>query len=325
MLKPAPTRLRLVLWALKEGLDEFPSAPPPGLVTLPAPQGVPPGYYARAGYRLAGERMIRIDMLERLADMIRGLDAQAGFEASADMLSITGLSQEQFARLMEGLGYVATPGLRPKRKAQPAPVPEVSAEPTSPEAAAEAGETSPEVADGPAMEAPAEPAAEAPAAPPDGGEPAPAEPASTESAPVEAVDPASTEPAPSETAPVEMESFFTFARAPRRRPDRAPREARKPREGERPRGADRPRRADAPRDGAPPPEAEKPREERPREERVRADGPRADGPRKKHRREDGPHKGKPEAPKPAPRPARPEKPIDPDNPFAALMALKTRG
>ena len=29
MLKPAPTRLRLVLWSLFEGLDEFPEAPPP--------------------------------------------------------------------------------------------------------------------------------------------------------------------------------------------------------------------------------------------------------------------------------------------------------
>jgi ATP-dependent RNA helicase SUPV3L1/SUV3 len=74
MLKPAPTRLRLVLWSLAEGFDEFPEAPPPGLVTIPARQGVPQGYYARAGYRLAGERAIRIDMLERLADLVRGLD-----------------------------------------------------------------------------------------------------------------------------------------------------------------------------------------------------------------------------------------------------------
>ena len=79
MLKPAPTRLRLVLWSLKEGFDEFPEAPPPGLVTVPAAQGAPHGYYARAGYRLAGDRAIRIDMLERLADMIRGLDAREGF------------------------------------------------------------------------------------------------------------------------------------------------------------------------------------------------------------------------------------------------------
>jgi ATP-dependent RNA helicase SUPV3L1/SUV3 len=116
MLKPAPTRLRLVLWGLKEGLDEFPAAPPPGLVTVPAVPGAPAGYYPRAGYRLAGERAIRIDMLERLADMIRSLDAQGGFEASPDMLSITGLGQDQFARLMQALGYLATPGERPRRR-----------------------------------------------------------------------------------------------------------------------------------------------------------------------------------------------------------------
>ncbi len=81
LLKPAPTRLRLVLWSLAENLEVFPESPPPGLVTMAAVPDAPPGYYSRAGYRLAGERAIRIDMLERLADMIRNLDARAGFEA----------------------------------------------------------------------------------------------------------------------------------------------------------------------------------------------------------------------------------------------------
>ena len=73
LLKPAPTRLRLVLWSLAKGLQEFPEAPPPGLVTVPAgaPGHSPDGYFAMAGYRAAGERAIRIDMLERLADMLR--------------------------------------------------------------------------------------------------------------------------------------------------------------------------------------------------------------------------------------------------------------
>ena len=82
LLKPAPTRLRLVLWSLSRTSTVFPEAPPPGLVTVAAVPDAPPGYYPRAGYRLAGERAIRIDMLERLADMIRSLDARAGFEAT---------------------------------------------------------------------------------------------------------------------------------------------------------------------------------------------------------------------------------------------------
>ncbi|WP_113911205.1 helicase-related protein [Roseovarius dicentrarchi] len=116
LLKPAPTRLRLVLWALANGMDDFPEAPPPGLVTVPATR-MPQGYYTMAGYRAAGARAIRIDMLERLADMLRAEDSRGGFEAKADMLSITGMTLEQFADLMTGLGYKAERGERPKVKA----------------------------------------------------------------------------------------------------------------------------------------------------------------------------------------------------------------
>jgi len=121
LLKPAPTRLRLVLWSLAKNLQEFPESPPPGLVTVPAEKGAQPGYYAMAGYRAAGERAIRIDMLERLADMLRDQDTRGGFEATADMLSITGMTLEQFADLMQGLGYKAEKGERAKVKTTPTP------------------------------------------------------------------------------------------------------------------------------------------------------------------------------------------------------------
>ncbi|MBT8408907.1 MAG: disulfide oxidoreductase, partial [Alphaproteobacteria bacterium] len=116
LLKPAPTRLRLVLWALAQNLAEFPESPPPGLVTVPDMPGAPEGYFAMAGYRKSGERAIRIDMLERLADMLRAEDSRGGFEAKPDMLSITGMTLEQFADLMEGLGYKAEMGERTKVK-----------------------------------------------------------------------------------------------------------------------------------------------------------------------------------------------------------------
>ncbi|TRW96886.1 disulfide oxidoreductase [Paracoccus sp. M683] len=122
LLKPAPTRLRLVLWSLAEGLDEFPESPPPGLVTIPHLAEVPDGYYTLSGYHPAGDRAIRIDMLERLADLVRAQDTRAGFEANPDMLSITGMTLDQFADLMQGLGYAAEKGERAKVKApEPAP------------------------------------------------------------------------------------------------------------------------------------------------------------------------------------------------------------
>ncbi|MTJ04060.1 MAG: disulfide oxidoreductase [Sediminimonas qiaohouensis] len=179
MLKPAPTRLRLVLWSLAGGFDTFPEAPPPGLVTVPVAADVPQGYHTMSGYRAAGTRAIRIDMLERLADMLRGEDSRAGFEASADMLSITGMTLEQFADLMQGLGYAAERGEREKVKPVDQAVKDAPASNAEADAAAAAD---------PATDAPEHPAPEAEtpeqdtAAVPDEQAPpkAPAEPATAE-------------------------------------------------------------------------------------------------------------------------------------------------
>ncbi len=116
MLKPAPTRLRLVLAGLAAGDDVFAEAPPPGLVTIPVIDGISDDTYLLSGYRKAGARAIRIDMLERLADQLRAEDSRGGFEAKADMLSITGMTLDQFADLMQGLGYKAERGERDKVK-----------------------------------------------------------------------------------------------------------------------------------------------------------------------------------------------------------------
>jgi len=160
LLKPAPTRLRLVLWALDRGLSEFPESPPPGLVTIPVPEGMPEGYAPMSGYRPAGQRAIRIDMLERLADQLRSQDSRGGFEANADMLSITGMTLEQFADLMGGLGYKAEKGERAKVKPVDAVVPgadDASEKPAEeggePETAADAETGAEPPADTPVMDA----------------------------------------------------------------------------------------------------------------------------------------------------------------------------
>ena len=144
LLKPAPTRLRILLWSLAANHSEFPESPPPGLVTIPTAKDAPQGYHTMCGYRQAGSRAIRIDMLERLADLLRAQDSRGGFEANPDMLSITGMTLEQFADLMQGLGYGAEKGERPKVKAAPA------------------GDTTPAVDAAETAETPAEPTAEAP-------------------------------------------------------------------------------------------------------------------------------------------------------------------
>lgn len=264
LLKPAPTRLRLVLWSLANGLQEFPESPPPGLVTVPTVKDAPDGYHAMCGYRAAGERAVRIDMLERLADMLRAEDSRSGFEAKPDMLSITGTTLDQFADLMQGLGYKGERGERVKVKPAPAPavpISEVNAESTAvaePEVAEEhpAAET--------AVPAPESEPVEAPAA---------AE-ATVESGA------AAEEATPEER---EMEVFYTFTWARPRRDHQGPRGkgGQKDRQGAKPKGR-----------------------------------PRGKGPDKGERQDKG-------AKSFSARPPRPEKKIDPDNPFAAaLMGLK---
>ena len=209
LLKPAPTRLRLVLWALAGGLQEFPEAPPPGLVTVPVAKDAPEGYDTMCGYRDAGERSIRIDMLERLADMLRAEDSRGGFEAKPDMLSITGMTLEQFADLMQGLGYKAERGEREKVK--PAPVEaEVPATDAADQSAAE-DTPSPEAATE-EVAAPAEAQAEA-----------------TESTEAVAEAPASDEP--------EVEVYYTFTWGRQRQANRSPRREQRQGQGKgKPRG-----------------------------------------------------------------------------------------
>jgi len=137
-----------------------------------------------------------------------------------------------------------------------------------------------------------------------------------------------------EEAVPEMEAYYTFTWAPKPRVERKPY---------------RPERA-KPADGAPVVEGEKPRGDRPRGDRPKGDKARFDKPRGEKPEGDKPQGDRPQAERPPrndklrgegykgkgkpdgkgndrpqqfeARPPRYEKPIDPDNPFAALLALK---
>ena len=386
LLKPAPTRLRLVLWSLAHGLQEFPESPPPGLVTIPNLAEVPKRHYTLAGYHPAGARAIRIDMLERLADLLRMRDSRAGFEASPDMLSITGMTLEQFAGLMEGLGYRADKAERPKHRPAPvAAVPDAAVSDASAPGASEA-EAQPDAASPPEAHPGAEGASEAEAQPDAQPEPVEVQPdAAAEAQPEPGLDaqpesvaaaqpepaaepvaevqpePATdAEPAAGDARPepiadaapvadaeaaVEMEAFYTFVWAPRPRGDRRPRHqpqgqrhgqpagqgeaaAEPSRSGDRPGG----RRQDEPRaEGNRGPR----QDNRPRQDGGRPERNNRNRPERKGGDKGGPDRNRPGQDKNRPakgnaprsfeaHPPRNEKPIDPDNPFAILAALKDR-
>ncbi|MFG5120365.1 helicase-related protein [Methylorubrum sp. POS3] len=151
LLKPAPRTLAAQLWALKSGgldqpgLDEIAHLAGSGRTSIKVDPAIAKGLYRAAGFRVCGERAVRVDILERLADLIRpaiayrpgttvgeppaGTADGDGFVATVNMTSLVGCSGEDFASILKSLGYVA--------QARPGPaitVPLIAAAPTVPAA-----------------------------------------------------------------------------------------------------------------------------------------------------------------------------------------------
>jgi ATP-dependent RNA helicase SUPV3L1/SUV3 len=194
LLKPAPRALAAQLWTLKhgglevvKGIDEVAHLAASGRTSFPADQQINRGLYRAAGFRVCGDRAVRVDILERLADLIRpaiayrpgvtpgeapaGAADGEGFVVTVTMTSLAGCSGESFSSILKSLGYVSESRPGPAitvpllAKAPTEPVKPVTAE-TAPEealaeeaVATEGGEAAPEIAEA-APEA-TEPAVEA--------------------------------------------------------------------------------------------------------------------------------------------------------------------
>src|SRR5438034_378037 len=166
LLKPAARSLASLLWAEKHdnidmaALSNAQHLASSGRTSFPVDKALHRDAYRVLGYRQCGERAVRVDILERLADLIRpalawresspgekptGAFDGRGFVVTQAMTSLTGSAGEDFASILRALGYRMDkrPPLPPK------PAPEVVVETVSTET--------------PPVEASAETTAEAPA------------------------------------------------------------------------------------------------------------------------------------------------------------------
>jgi ATP-dependent RNA helicase SUPV3L1/SUV3 len=126
LLKPAPRNLALQLWGLQapgdasELLRTLCPVASSGRTSLSLDTGISKEGYRVAGYRPCGERIVRVDVLERLAGMIRAAIAgeapgvadgrpshrtSKGFIISGEMTSLTGCSGEPFASILRSMGF----------------------------------------------------------------------------------------------------------------------------------------------------------------------------------------------------------------------------
>jgi len=222
LLKPAARTLCAQLWALaqpnvdQDGAERVLHFAASGRTSFAIEPPASAELCRIAGFRLCGERAVRVDIVERLSDLIRAAlprsptpgpaDEADGFVVTGQMTSLTGCSGEPFASILRSLGFVAH---QVKKSAHLAAIAHraaavAAAAPVAKIAVAPA-------ADGEAAPAASEPVA-AEAAPP-ADEPAVAEALSQVAAAPESVEPA-VEPVEPADEPAVAEAVSEVAAAP---------------------------------------------------------------------------------------------------------------
>jgi len=127
LLKPQPAQALTLLWALKHdakdevGYGDVIAACAAGRTSLVVDNSFKPQFYNLAGYQIFGRRAVRLDSLEKLADLIRqALNWREGetkgerpaafydnkqFLVSNQMLSSLGVSHADMEEILKKLGY----------------------------------------------------------------------------------------------------------------------------------------------------------------------------------------------------------------------------
>ncbi len=187
LLKPAARALASLLWAEKHdnvdmaALSGAQHLAGSGRTSFPVDKALDRDAYRVLGYRQCGERAVRVDILERLADLIRpalawreaspgakppGAFDGRGFVVTQAMTSLTGSAGEDFASVLRALGYrmEKRAPLPPKPVVVEAPAAEAAPASETP-AAAEATSDAPQ--DGQAPQATEDIAAPSVTLPPD--------------------------------------------------------------------------------------------------------------------------------------------------------------
>ncbi len=171
LLKPKAVALRGLLWSVARGRFPEEGPPPEGRVQVVRRDETPKDYDLALGYQRLGGRAIRIDMVERIAALIRQAARNGPFAINPDMLSLAGVDHETFAAILGDLGYrkvgerPAEPTQSEAAKAAPAETEATAAAPA--EAEAEAGAAVGSMADPGSTETPPVEAAAEDAAPVD--------------------------------------------------------------------------------------------------------------------------------------------------------------
>jgi ATP-dependent RNA helicase SUPV3L1/SUV3 len=125
LLRPDAANLAALLWSVWQKQDDVPAMPRPGLTSFDSE--APDGFLGAAGFRKFAGRAIRLDMLERLEDVLEKalIEGSTSDELLPKLVSLLGCSNEQLKEVLTALEWQAmdvADGKQVWRKAMPKPV-----------------------------------------------------------------------------------------------------------------------------------------------------------------------------------------------------------
>jgi len=105
LIKPRPARLNALLRGVfMERLNKV-WLPAPGLTSLASEASRSKADYAACGFFPCGPRAVRLDILEKLADLIRDARSKSGFALAPEMVAVLGCSVEDLRGVLTALRY----------------------------------------------------------------------------------------------------------------------------------------------------------------------------------------------------------------------------
>ena len=105
LLKPGAVKLRALLWGVMNNTYYKDALPDDGRVAYTPREVAPSEWYNQIGYSKLGDRVMRVDMVERLLALIRIAARGGSFKITEEMLSIAGASKDQLLKVLIDLGF----------------------------------------------------------------------------------------------------------------------------------------------------------------------------------------------------------------------------
>ena len=104
LLKPKAQRMRALLWTVSNRITGC-TLPAPGLVSAIRDQNTPDEFYAAIGYRVVTDRIVRIDIVDRVALSLIRLARKGPFNLPRDLAAMLGMGNDRAALVVAALGY----------------------------------------------------------------------------------------------------------------------------------------------------------------------------------------------------------------------------